>query len=179
MLGSSAGAAESSRRPQFVQEPVLGLRLPAASLKLDPVPDDIRALCDQMADNENWTGRQWIFGMAKNATASYYVANGYYQRRHPKHGERLYYQPDDGGVYQVSDGTCKGDPARETFAVRDARQIPREILQELATDLATRLSRAAGGPDRLRAAIRKQRIDFEKLSPEMQEAFKPYFTPAK
>ncbi|NHZ92799.1 hypothetical protein F2P45_27885 [Massilia sp. CCM 8733] len=178
-LSAVAGAAESNHPPKFVQDPILGLRLPVANLKLDPVSEEIRALCVQMADNENWTARQWTFGEAKSADATYYLASGYFKRWHPQRGQRRYLQPDDGGVYQVAGGKCNGDPARETFAVRDARQIPHEVLQQLAADLVARLERAAGGPERLRAEIKKQRIDLHKLSPELREAFKSYAAPVK
>lgn len=179
VLCASAGAQESNRPPRFLLDPVLGLRLPSAGLKLDPVPEDIRALCSQMADSENWTTRQWIFGVAKNSTDTYYLVNGYSKRRNPTPGQSLYLQHTDGGVYKVSGTECNGDPARETFVVRDPKQIPREVLQELARDLVTRLVRAAGGAKRLRAEIKNQHIDFQQLSPEMQEAFKPYFGPAQ
>ncbi len=178
-LSAVAGAAESNQPPKFVQDPVLGLRLPVAKLKLDPVSEEIRALCDQMADNENWTARQWTFGQAKSSEAAYYLTSGYFQRRHPQRGQRRYLQEEGGGLYQVAGGKCNGDPARETFAVRDAKQIPHEVLQQLAADLVKRLEGAAGGPDRLRAEIKKQRIDLRKLSPELQEAFKPYIAPAR
>lgn len=179
--GAGAFAAESSRVPTFVQDPVLGLRLPVAKLKLDPVAEDIRALCEQMADNETWSGRQWTFGVAKSPTTTYYLANGYFKRLHPQRGQRQYYQPDNGGggVYQVADGKCKGDPARESFEVRDPKQIPHEVLQQLASDMVARLENATGGSERLRAAIKKQRIDLRKLPPELQEAFKAYIAPAK
>lgn len=179
--GAAAFAAESSRPPAFVQDPVLGLRLPVAKLKLDAVAEDVRALCEQMADNETWTGRQWTFGVVKAPTVTYYLANGYFKRLHPQRGQRQYYQPDrgGGGLYQVADGKCKGDPARDTFEVRDPKQIPHEVLQQLANDLVARLESAAGGSARLRAEIKKQRIDLRKLSPELQEAFKPYTVPAR
>lgn len=177
-LNTSAVAAESSHRPQFVHDPVLGLRLPVASIHLDTVPEAIRAMCTEMADSATWTGRQWIFGAAKYRAVTYYLASGYYKRRHQQSGELLYFQPDGGGVYQVSESKCNGDPARETFDVRDPKQIPREVLQQLASDLAMRLVRAVGGPHRLRAELAHQHVDFLVLSPEMQEAFRPYFAPA-
>ena len=49
------------------------------------------------------------------------------------------------------------------------------ILKLLAVDLAVKTVKAFGGADRLRTEIRNQRIDFNQLSPELQEAFKPYF----
>jgi hypothetical protein len=53
--------------------------------------------------------------------------------------------------------------------------VPDPILRELAGDLAARTVRAFGGPDRLRAEIKNQRIDFNSLPQELQEAFAPYF----
>ena len=180
-VSPGALAADSKQAPRFVHDPVLGLRLPAAAIKVEPLAQDIRALCEQMADNANWTGSQWLFGKVQESAgqqsgATYYLTNGYFRRIHPKAREGRYYQPDDGGgLYRVADGVCSGDPARETFAVRDPKQIPREVLQQLAQDLAARLVRAVGGEERLRAEIKKQRVDFKRLSPELQEAFRPYF----
>jgi hypothetical protein len=54
--------------------------------------------------------------------------------------------------------------------------VPDPILRELAHDLATRTVRAFGGPDQLRAEIKNQRIDFNSLPQELQEAFAPYFS---
>lgn len=119
VLCASAGAQESRRPPQFLQDPVLGLRLSIASIKLDPVPEDVRAQCEQMADTETWTTRQWIFGVTEYSSATYYLANGYSKRRHPKPNQRPFLQSANGGIYKVSGTECKGDPARETFEVRD------------------------------------------------------------
>lgn len=165
--------------PRFLQEPVLGLRLETASAKLEPLPEDVRALCIQIADSESWTGRKWIFARATDATTTYYVVSGYAKRRHPEPGESLYEADKRGGVLFVTATKCEGDPARETFETRDFDGIPQPILQQLAQDLAVRLARAVGGPDRLRAEIKNQRIDFDQLSPELQEAFKPFFGAAK
>ncbi len=159
----------------FLHDPVLGLRLPAAGVKLEPVSEELRAMCVPMAPDATWVGRQWIFSVAKYYTTTYYLLNGYAKRRNPKPGEHLYLQSIEGAVYKVSDGQCGGDSARETFDVRDPKQIPREVLQQLARDLAARLARAVGGADRLRTEIANQRIDFQQLSPELQEAFKAYF----
>jgi hypothetical protein len=53
------------------------------------------------------------------------------------------------------------------------------MLKALAFDFAARTVKAFGGADRLRAEIKAQRIDFNSLSPELQEAFRPYFANAK
>jgi len=165
--------------PRILNEPVLGLRLDAASVKLDPLSEDVRAMCVQTADNESSTARFWIFAQAKDAATSYFVISGYSKRLHPEPGEPLYEPTERGGVLYVTGNKCEGDPAREVFEARDFKDIPETILQQLARDLATRLARAFGGPNRLRAEIKNQRIDFDRLSPELQEAFKPYFGPAK
>jgi hypothetical protein len=178
LFSTTAIAGHSDQLPLFVQDAVLGLRLPD-SAKLDLVPEEVRAKCEQMADNDMWTGRVWTFGMVKHATGTYYLANGYFKRRNPKPGERLYHQPEVGGLYRLSDGRCNGDQAEEMFEVRDPDQIPLAVLKELANDMVARLIRALGGENRLRAEIANQRLDFHMLSPELQEAFKPYFPPRK
>lgn len=179
-ISASASAAESNLPPQFLPVPALGLRVEVAGLKLDPFPEDLRATCGQIADDESYTGRMWIFGKAKDAAATYYVLNGYFKRRNPEPDQRRYEVPDNGSVFTVQGGKCGGDDARETFEVRDPNaenngNVPIPVLRELARDLAAQTVRVFGGPDRLRAEIRKQRIDFNQLSPELQEAFAPYF----
>jgi len=176
---NGADAAPSKHPPRFLQEPVLGLRLEVAGLKLDPLPEDVRAMCGQVADDETWTGRVWIVAQAKDAAATYYVLAGYFKRRHPGPGESLYDTDSQGGVYTIKGSKCGGDPAREVFDVRDFDEIPQAVLQQLANDLATRLIKAYGSPDRLRAELKGQRVDFNQLSPELQVAFKPYFESMK
>ena len=75
---------------------------------------------------------------------------------------------------------CGGDDAEETFEVHDLDaendgNVPIPMLKALAVDFAARTVKAFGGADRLRAEIKAQRIDFNRLSPELQAAFKPYF----
>ncbi|RLM48546.1 hypothetical protein DVK02_19240, partial [Halobellus sp. Atlit-31R] len=53
-------------------------------------------------------------------------------------------------------------------------ETPQPILRKLAVDLAAQLTRALGGSERLRAELRNQQIDFDEMSPELQEAFKAY-----
>jgi hypothetical protein len=183
-VSANAAASSSNNPPRFLAVPVLGLRLPLDRLKLDKFPEDIRANCGQIADDEQYTGNVWVFGKAKDAAATYYILTGYFKRRSPDPERRLYELWDNGSVFTVSGGKCGGDDAVETFEVRDPNaenngNVPIPILRELARDLATRTVRAFGGADQLRAEIKAQRIDFDRLSPELQEAFKPYFNTAK
>jgi len=179
-ISTVSSAAESNQPPRFLPVPALGLRVDFGSLKLDPLPEDVRAACSQIADDESYTGQMWIFGRAKDAASTYYVLSGYFKRRNPAPGQRRYQIPDHGSVFTLHAGKCGGDDARETFDVRDQNadnngNVPIPVLRELARDLAVQTVRAFGGPDRLRAEIKKQRIDFDQLSPELQEAFGPYF----
>ncbi|MBW8898298.1 MAG: hypothetical protein JF619_09345 [Massilia sp.] len=88
---------------------------------------------------------------------------------------------DNGAVYAVTAHKCGGDDdAEETFEVHDPDadndgNVPIPMLKALAVDFAARTVKAFGGADRLRTEIKAQRIDFNRLSPELQEAFKPYF----
>jgi hypothetical protein len=170
---TSAVASAADKPPRYLNEPVLGLRLDA-SAKLDPLPEDVRALCVQIADNEYSTARMWIFAQASDAGAAYYVVGGYSKLRHPDPGEHQYEPTTHGGLMSVTGNTCAGDPADEAMHA-PSDEVPLSILKQLARDLATRLVRAVGGADKLRAEIKNQRIDFDRLSPELQEAFKPYF----
>lgn len=174
LLNAKASASESNHRPSSVRDPVLNLSFPMKIVALEPFPAEIRSLCVQMADNDRWVGHQWLFGVAKHSNSTYYLASGYYERPNPEPMQKRYFQPDGGGLYRVTDGKCSGDPAGEVFHVRDPAQIPLEVLEQLARDLVSRLEHAAGGPALLRAELTKQRVNFQTLSRELKEAFKPY-----
>lgn len=181
-ISATAAASSSDQPPRFLTVPVLGLRLPLDRLNVDKFPEDIRATCDQIADDELYTGQMWIFGRAKDSAATYFVLTGYFKRRSPdpQKERRLYENWDTGFVLTVQSGKCGGEDAVETYEVIDPNadndgNVPNRILRELARDLATRTVRAFGGPDQLRVEIKRQRIDFNKLPLELQEAFAPYF----
>jgi len=175
MASIAASAAEYAHPPRYLVEPVFGLKVEFADGTLEPLPEPVRAACMQMADNETWTGRQWIFGAVKSGDATYYLVSGYFERRHPGPGKLRYHQPDQGGIYVVKDQDGGGDPAREVFEVRDFEQVPQPVPEQLARDSKSRLVRAFGGERRLRAEFKKQGITSDRLTPEMAIAFKPYF----
>ncbi len=139
----------------------------------------MRLKCGQIED-EYRTSRLWIFGHAKDAAKSYYVLTGFSKRRNPNPDQRLYEYWSDGVVFALQGDKCGGDGAEETFDIRDPNadndgNVPIPILTALALDLAARTVKAFGGADQLRAEIKSQRIDFNKLSPELQAAFALYF----
>jgi hypothetical protein len=177
---ATASATDSDKPPRFLTVPVLGLRLPIDKIDLERFPEDLRAKCGQIEDNDVHTARVWIFGQAQDARSTYYVLTGYFKRHDPESGQRLYEFWDNGSVFTVRGDKCGGDDAAETFGSPDPNaendgNVPDPILRELARDLATRTVRAAGGPSRLRAEIKSQRIDFNSLPQELQEVFAPYF----
>ena len=179
-LCTATSATDSNTPPRFLTVPVLGLRLPLDRMNLEPFPEDQRAKCGQINDNEVHTARVWVFGQATDASSTYYILTGYFKRRHPEGGQRLYEAWDRGSVFTVRDGKCGGDDAAETFETHDPNantdgNVPDPVLRELARDLALRTVRAFGGADRLRIEIKSQRIAFNSLPPELQEAFAPYF----
>jgi hypothetical protein len=182
-ISMTAAASNSDKPPRFLTVPVLGLRLPLDRVNAEPLPEDVRVKCRQMED-EFVTSRVWIFGRARDAANTYYVVTGFSQRLQREPGQRLYESWDNGAVYTVTGTKCGGDDAEETFEVHDTNadndgNVPIPMLKALAFDLAARTVKAFGGPDKLRAEIKAQRIDFNKLSPELQEAFKPYFANGK
>lgn len=143
--GVSASAADFEHAPTYIVDPVLGLQVLLSTTRLDRLPNQVRSKCAQMADNDTWTGRQWVFGSVKQDEVTYYLVSGYFKRQHPEPGELRYHQPDQGGIYIVKGTNCGGDPAREVFDVRDFEQVPQPVLQQLAQDLKSRLVRAFGG----------------------------------
>ena len=182
-ISATAAAAVSDKPPRFLTVPVLGLRLPLAQINLEPFPEDLRVKCGQLED-EFSTSRVWILGRARDAASTYYVLTGYSKRLNRDPDQKQYEYWDNGAVYTVTGTKCGGDDAEETFEVHDPNadndgNVPIPMLKALAVDFAARTVKAFGGADRLRAEIKAQRIDFNRLSPELQEAFKPYFGPAK
>lgn len=182
-ISTTAAAAVSDKPPRFLTVPVLGLRLPLDRINLEPFPEDLRVTCGQL-ENEFATSRVWIFGRAQDAASTYYVLTGYSKRLNRDPDQKLYEYWENGAVYTVTGTRCGGDDAGETFVVHDPDadndgNVPIPMLKALAVDFAARTVKAFGGPDRLRAEIKNQRIDFNRLPPELQEAFKPYFGPSK
>lgn len=184
-IGTTAAAATGSDKPpQFLTVPLLGLRVPLDRINVEPLPEDIRVKCPQLYDEQRYTAYMWIFGRAKDAASSYYVLAGYYARSNPAPDRRKYEFSEQGTVFTITGDKCGGDGADETFGSHDPNadndgNVPDRVLKVLAVDLAARTVKAFGDPDRLRAELTAQRVDFNALPPELQEAFKPYFDSAK
>lgn len=158
--------------PRVLQEPVFGLRVQSSNPALEMLSEEARSKCFELADNEDLTGRMWIFARVDEAGATYYVVGGYFERLHPDKGEARYRLDTVGGVYKIDSANCMGyGAAREVFDVPAFEEISLPIRQRLAADLASRLSLLFGGPDRLRTAMRARTIDAERLSPELRGAF--------
>lgn len=169
---TSAASLAGDKPPRFITDPLLGLRLDA-SVKLDPLPAELNILCERTP--ESWVSREWVFARTNDAATTYYVVSGYSKRVAPEPGQSLYEPIERGGLYAITGNKCVSDAAGEYFEA-PTDDVPLPILQRLAKDLAARLVRAVGGADTLRTEIKNQRIDFDALSPELQAAFKPYFS---
>lgn len=160
--------------PGILQEPVLGLRYERAKAQLDPLPDDVRINCRELADDERWTGHLWIFARVDAAATTYYVVGGYFERRKPEAGESRYELDERGGVIAIRGTHCTAfGPAREVFDVRAFNDIPQPVFRSLATDFSTRLARALGGQGRLRRELKHQRIDVGRLPQELRDVIAP------
>jgi hypothetical protein len=180
-ISANAAAFSSDQPPRFLTVPVLGLRLPLGHLNVDKFPEDLPARCPQIADVGD-TSQMWIFGEAKDAAATYFILSAIFKldSPDPEGNRRLYEIWERGSVFTVQGNKCGGEDAVEDFEhykpnPENNDDVPNPILRELARDLAARTVRAVGGPDRLRAEIKKQRIDFNELPQYLQEAFAPYF----
>ena len=179
-ISVTAAATGSDKPPKFLTVPVLGLRVPLERINVEPLPEGIQIKCPQLYDEHRYTAYMWIFGQAKDAASSYYVLAGYYKRSNPGPGRRKYELSEQGTVFTVTGDKCGGDGAEETFGSHDSNadhdgNVPDRVLKALAADLAARTVKAFGDPDRLRAELKAQRVDFNALPSELQEAFKPYF----
>jgi hypothetical protein len=180
LLTSACCIAQAKEGPQVLQDPVLGLRLPAATLRLEALQDQIRNKCAALADNERWKGRLWVYATTRDAGGTYYVVGGFYERPHAEPGQPRYQLDTTGAIFQIVGDTCIGyGGAKEVFDARYFEETPQAILQKLAVDLAAQLARALGGAERLKTELRNQRIDSEHLSPELSEAFKAYLPPRR
>lgn len=167
---SLAAAATADSLPRFLPVPVVGLRVPLSGLDLEAFPDDLRALCTDVADDSTWTGHLWVFAKARYEGTNYYVVSGYLQRRVPEEKRANYVVSEAGGLQVIRDGACSSQSAREIFELRDFEDIPRPALQALAADLARSLVRAFGTVERVRAELKNQRIDVGQLPPEVRDA---------
>lgn len=110
---------------------------------------------------------------------TYYVIGGYGIRTHPEPPDFPRYELFDlGTVFQTDGKECKifGE-ALEVFETRYFSETPQPILQQLADNLVSRLADGFGGPDKLRAELRRQHVHPERISPELSGAFKSYLGP--
>lgn len=178
LVFSSAGVLAADPGPRILSEPVLGLRYEAARVKFEPLPAQALANCESMQDNEHVRSVWFIFAQATDSSGrTYYVTGGYDIRKDaPNH---LKYETGDfGAVFFTDRGTCTYiDMARQVFDDRlFDEELPEAVLKSLAADVARRLVKAFGGPDKLRAEFRNQHVDKDALPPELLAALKPYLS---
>jgi hypothetical protein len=165
----SYAAVGKVKPPTVLLEPVFGLKMPMASIMLEPLSEGIRAQCIQLADNENWKGRLWIYARAESELGTYFVVGGIYERANPKFSGPRFHVDSTGAVFKIKDGRCTTfGPAREVFEARYFVEVPQLTLQHLADNLISNLSDAFKGKQRLMDALRRQKVDHDNLPLELQ-----------
>jgi len=123
----------------------------------------------------------WIYAQAHDDDRTYYVIGGYgimARIQAPEFRRYMIYDRGTSFAIEANDDCMIFDEARLTFETRYFEETPQQALQKLADDLAVRYVRAFGGAARFGAELKKQRVSFDKLPPELQQALKPYFGPA-
>jgi len=163
--------------PRILSEPVLGLRYEAARVKFDPVPRQVIASCENLADNDEWQNVWFIYAKAQDPSGRTYYATGGYDIAKNSPGKPQFTTGGEGLIFFTDRGSCTTlEQVRQTF---DARLFDDEItesaLKLLAADYAKRLERAFGGAAKLRIELRNQHVAKEDLPQELLEALKPYF----
>lgn len=179
ILSGTAPAKELP--PKALHDPVLGLKYPIASIKFDTVPVEIFAKCPTMADNENERSKMWVYAKADINGRIFYLIGGYGIRARieaPEYRRYILYDYGASLIIEPDDDCNILGEAREMFDFRKDEETPEVAMQKLADDLAIRYVRAFGGAQRFGAELKKQRVSFDKLPPELQQALKPYFRQA-
>lgn len=180
MLLASCACNAASTKPSILQEPVLGLRYEISNNRFDTLPKSELARCEAFQDDENRSATWYIYGKAKDASGRIYYVSGRYETIHnPARQEDRYDTSNLGAVFFIDADRCVYlDEARQTFEDRIFNnEMPQDVLQALAADVAARLQRAFGGIDRLKLELRNQRIDLQSLPTELRHAFKDYVAP--
>jgi hypothetical protein len=116
--------------------------------------------------------------MAHDAARTYYVIGGYVHFLDPARASPGAQTREISAVLYVQGNRCdtiEADSAQDLFESRYFNEISQPALQQLADDLAARLVKAFGGPDRLRQELRIQHVDQTRLPLELSTAFAPYF----
>jgi hypothetical protein len=175
VLSSGAWAAKEAP-PSVLQEPVFGLKLPLASAKLKPFPDEMRAQCKQLADNESWKGHLWIYAKAEDEFGTYFVVGGYYERSKAVFSGPRFHLDTSGAVVRLAGKECTAfGGARDVFDARYFAEIPQVTLQRLADDLIIQLMNSFDEMNRFKDAIRRQQPDLDNLPGELRVALREAF----
>jgi len=164
--------------PRMLREPLLGLQYDRMVVNFVSLPTELRARCPTLADTENMQGNWYIYGQAASSAGdSYYIAGGYFVRAHPRPPELPEFELDGGGViFMIRDGECMvfEEAARTMFEPFLADEIPADVLLALAQDHIMRLAEAFGGRERLKAAVRSQKVAIARLPKVLRQAYQRF-----
>jgi hypothetical protein len=168
-------------KPNVLREPVLGLRYEPSTVKFEPLPDGAIASCDTLQNDENRRAVWYIYARTIDASSrTYYVIGGYEIPARVPPGRSKFETDGLGVTLFVEGGHCTIiDTARQVFDDRlNDDEMPHQTLRALAKDVADRLLRAYGSPERLKRELRNQHVDQDALPAELKESLEPYQAPA-
>lgn len=177
MILIACPATWGNETPQFLSDPLLGLRYKLAQVQFEPVSAGLGAACPMLAGSERMDGVWFIYARALDAAGkTYYVIDGYEIRRRPAPPDFPRYE--GGGFGMIIGQThdrCEviESDARQVFQDRVFEEaLPQHVMQRLAVDYVSRLRKAFGGTDKLNAEIARQRVELDSLSEELSYALR-------
>lgn len=178
----TSSSAYGEQPPRILTEPLLGLKYDHTKTKFEPLSDRLASGCQVLNDSEKSYGVWFVFARASDASGrTYYLLHGYEVDTDPLPGNPRYMTEGFGIILGVEGEKCEvlDADARQLFKDRlFDDEFPFDMMQNLATDFAARLSQAYGGKERLRAALTRQRIDLRKQPEEIRHALQDLL-PAK
>jgi hypothetical protein len=168
-------------QPNVLREPVLGLRYEPATVKFDPLPDSAIASCSTLQNDENRRAVWYIYARTTDASSRvYYIIGGYEIPAQVRQGQSRFETDGLGVTLFTEGGQCTIlDTARQVFDDRlYDDEMPQQTLRALARDVADRLLRAYGSPERLKRELRYQHVDQDALPAELKESLESYQGPS-
>lgn len=177
MILTACPSTWGNETPQFLTDPLVGLRYKLAQVQFEPVSPGLAAACPMLAGSKRMDGVWFIYARAPDAAGkTYYVIDGYEVRHRPPPPDLPRYEGSGFGMIigQTHD-RCEvmESDARQVFQDRVFEEaLPQHVMKRLADDYVSRMRKAFGGADKLTAEIARQRVKLDSLPEELSHALK-------
>lgn len=137
-------------------DPLFGLSYDPAAIRFEDASEVITR-CPELV-NARWGRRVFLFARSVEASGTYMVLGGLYERREPPaKGENRFQTDSKGVLLREQESTCELiGPAREVFEY-PVDGITAETLQALARDAVSRYAAAFGGGPKFLAALAREK----------------------